>query len=98
MDGPERDGMERTRGELGPARLVALEGYADEAESHLVDELVGLDGELEEEGGFGGEAVVLDAEPHVAEAVAEDGADDHGFRGTRLLGHDCRDGVILGCG
>lgn len=35
--------------------------------------------QLEEEEGFSGEAVVLDAEPDVATAVAEDGANDHGL-------------------
>lgn len=30
---------------------------------------------------------MLDAEPHVATSVAEDGSDDHGFRGP-WWGHD----------
>ena len=98
MNGPNGDGQERAINELGPVRLVALEGHADEPQLHLVDELVGRDRELEEEGGFGGAAVVLDAQPHVAAAVAEDCADDHGFRGAGLLGQNHRDDVVLGGG
>ena len=56
---------------------------------------MGRDRELEDEGKFGGEAIMLDAQPHVAAAVAEDCADDHGFREAGLLGRN-RHTVILG--
>lgn len=72
--------MEGAGAEVG---AVALEGDADEAAAHFFDKLVGGNGELEEERGLGVEAVVLDAEPDVAPAVAEDGADDHGLGRAR---------------
>lgn len=73
--GPNRDGVERTGTEFG---TVALESNAHDATSHFLDELVSQDGEFEEESGFHGETIVLDAEPDVAFALAEDGADYHG--------------------
>lgn len=71
--------MERTGAEVG---AVALEGDAHEAAAHFFDELVGGDRKFKEERGLGVEAVVLDAEPDVAAAVPEDGADDHCLGGA----------------
>lgn len=66
--------MERTGAEFG---VVALESDADGAGTHFLDKLVSWDGEFEEERGFCGETVVLEAKPDVAFALAEDGANDH---------------------
>lgn len=62
---------------------------------------MGRDGELEEEGGLGGEAVVLDAEPHVATAGPKDRADHDGLgrpRGGHRLGEWGRDAIGLHLG
>uniref|UniRef100_A0A2N9HND1 Uncharacterized protein n=1 Tax=Fagus sylvatica TaxID=28930 RepID=A0A2N9HND1_FAGSY len=97
VHGPERDGAERAGAELG--RLVAFEGNADESGAHFLDKLGGHDGELEEENGFGGEAIVLDAEPDVASAWAEDGSNHHGLGCARLGKTDGADrGVVAGGG
>lgn len=74
-DGPDRDGAEWAGVVVGGG--VRVEGDADDAVSHLADEVVGGDGKFEEEGGFEGETVVLDGEPNVGVSVAEDGADYH---------------------
>ncbi|PON90791.1 hypothetical protein TorRG33x02_134290, partial [Trema orientale] len=85
VHGPDGYGSERAGPEIG---AVALEGDPDEPEPHLVDELVSQDRELEEEEGLGGEAIVLDAEPDVAAAVAEDCSDDHRFGRAGLRRRD----------
>nr|CAN73413.1 hypothetical protein VITISV_024378 [Vitis vinifera] len=79
IHGPNGDGVEGTGAEVG---AVALEGDAHEAAAHFFDELVGGDRKFKEERGLGVEAVVLDAEPDVAAAVSEDGADDHCLGGA----------------
>ena len=71
--------MERARAEVGAAALV---GDAEKAGPHLLDEAVGGERELEEEGGFGGESVDLYTEEDVGAALAEEGADHHGLGGT----------------
>ena len=80
VHGPNGDGVKGAGAKVG---AVAFEGDANEAAPHFFDELLGGDGEFKEERGFGVEAVVLDAEPDVAEAVAEDGPDDHRLGWTR---------------
>ncbi|MED6140633.1 hypothetical protein PIB30_095146, partial [Stylosanthes scabra] len=86
--GPDRDGSEGTRGMVWAAG-IAFECDAEKAVTHFANEVVGGDWEFEEEGEFRREAVVLDAEPDVAAAVAEDGADYHGFGGARWCHGDC---------
>jgi len=71
--------VEGARTEVGAA---ALEGDAEKARPHLLDEAVGGEREIQEEGGFGGESVDLDAEGDVGAALAEEGADHHGLGGA----------------
>lgn len=75
--GPDGDRAERAGGGGAVRGRGALEGDTEEAVAHFADEVGGGEREFEEEGGFEGETVVLDAEPDVAAAVAEDGSDDH---------------------
>lgn len=98
--------MERAAAELRLWRLVLeLEGNPDKAAAHFLDQCGGGYGKLEEEGGFGVEAVVLDTEPDMASAtVAKDGADDHSFggarrdqQGNRSWGRRLRGGVVFTC-
>lgn len=78
--GPNGYGSERAGLEFGS---IALERDSDQPALHFLDQLIREDGELEKQNGLDGEAIVLDAEPHVAAAVAEDGSDDHRFRRSR---------------
>lgn len=75
--------MQRAAAQLRVA-AVELERNSHQPALHFLDEGGGGDGELQQEGWFHGEAVLLHAEPDVpAFPVAEDGADHHCSGGTR---------------
>lgn len=76
--GPERDGTEGAVRESGiVGRSAAFECDTDEPVPHFTDEVVSREREFEEEGWFGGQTIVLDAEPNVASTITEDGSDYH---------------------